>query len=133
MRMPTLLPFGKADQEAYTSASGRIDQCDQPDHPRMGTLLLSLPGQDTLVLPVVRSRHCLQNFAHRQPDQIHPVLSGQLRPPGRVFAVASPVAGAAAAVTMLSDFSSSGLKTNNLSCGVSMACTQTCRLTPISP
>src|SRR6202035_1956699 len=36
------------DQEAYTSASGRIDQCDQPGHPRMGTLLLSLPGQDTL-------------------------------------------------------------------------------------
>src|SRR5262245_38141199 len=32
------------DQEAYASASGRIDQCDQPDHPRMGTLLLSLPG-----------------------------------------------------------------------------------------
>src|SRR6516164_5704357 len=36
------------DQEAHPSASGRIDQCDQPDHPRMGTLLLSLPGQDTL-------------------------------------------------------------------------------------
>src|SRR5450631_3390524 len=41
-------------------------------------------------------------------------------------------AGAGAAVTILSDFSSSGLKTNSLSCGVSMACTQTCKLTPMS-
>jgi Reverse transcriptase (RNA-dependent DNA polymerase) len=36
------------DHEAYTSASGRIDRDDQPDHPRMGQLLLSLPGQETL-------------------------------------------------------------------------------------
>ena len=42
-------------------------------------------------------------------------------------------AGAAAdIVTRLSDFSSSGLNTNSLSWGVSMACTQTRRLTPIS-
>src|SRR5712664_4086921 len=42
-------------------------------------------------------------------------------------------ADAGAAVTILSNFSSSGLKTNSLSCGVSMAWTQTCRLTPMSP
>jgi hypothetical protein len=32
----------------YTSASGRIDRDDQPDHPRMGKLLLSLPWQKAL-------------------------------------------------------------------------------------
>src|SRR5882724_4860014 len=42
-------------------------------------------------------------------------------------------ADAGATVTILSNFSSSGLKTNSFSCGVSMACTQTCRLTPMSP
>ena len=36
------------DQEADTSASGRIDRDDQPDHPRMGKLLLSLPCQKAL-------------------------------------------------------------------------------------
>jgi hypothetical protein len=35
--------------------------------------------------------------------------------------------GAASAVTMFSDFNSSGLKMNGLSCGVSIACTQTFR------
>jgi hypothetical protein len=40
--------------------------------------------------------------------------------------------GVAPAVTMFSDFNSSGLKMNNLSCGVSIACTQTCRLMPMS-
>ncbi len=55
-------------------------------------------------------------------------------PYGRGFAGAGAAAGATgAAVTRLSDFNSSGLNTNNLSCGVSMACTQTCRLMPMSP
>ena len=34
--------------EADPSASGRIDRNDQPDHPRMGKLLLSLPCQKAL-------------------------------------------------------------------------------------
>src|ERR1700682_4412889 len=57
----------------------------------------------------------------------------------RVFVGADNVPGAGtgadagAAVTILSNFSSSGLKTNSLSCGVSMAWTHTCRLTPMSP
>ena len=34
--------------------------------------------------------------------------------------------GVAPVVTIFNDFNSSGLKMNNLSCGVSMACTQTC-------
>src|SRR3977135_2010762 len=41
-------------------------------------------------------------------------------------------ADAGATVTILSNFSSSGLKTNSFSCGVSMAWTQTCRFTPMS-
>ena len=40
---------------------------------------------------------------------------------------------AGAAVTMLSAFNSSGLNTNSLSCGVSMACNQACRRMPMSP
>src|SRR5882672_8874300 len=36
------------DHEADTSASGRIDRDDQPDHPRMGKLLLSLSCQKAL-------------------------------------------------------------------------------------
>src|SRR3978361_58544 len=51
--------------------------------------------------------------------------------------VADGVAGAAgpatvASVTMFSDFSSSGLKMNSLSLGVSMACTHICGLMPMS-
>ncbi len=58
------------------------------------------------------------------------------RGPGEIydFLVVGGVNGTAAGgetgavVTKLSDFSSSGLNTNNLSCGVSIAWTQTCRL-----
>src|SRR5215467_2019886 len=45
-------PIQGSDQgphsEENTSAFGRIDRNDQPDHPRMGKLLLSLPCQKAL-------------------------------------------------------------------------------------
>src|ERR1700682_697633 len=67
------------------------------------------------------------------PAQRSPGRTADIRYHERVFPVAGPATGAGLAVTMLSDFNSSGLNTNSLSCGVSMACTQTCRLTPLSP
>src|SRR6267378_3907756 len=69
-----------------------------------------------------------------------PLSRGEVAPNhDRVFVGADNVAGAGtgadagATATILSNFSSSGLKTNSLSCGVSMAWTQTCRFTPMSP
>jgi hypothetical protein len=73
-------------------------------------------------------RNTLQSRQRRKPlrrDDDH--IRGLAGASGVVAIGAVPV------VTILSDFSSSGLNTNNLSCGVSMACTQTCRLTPMSP
>src|ERR1700676_4239558 len=79
------------------------------------------------------------NAVERRWFQLAGTTVERLRPHHkRVFAPADVVTGGAggaeagAVVTILSDFSSSGLKTNSLSGGVSMACTQTCRLTPMS-
>src|SRR5258707_742768 len=79
--------------------------------------------------PVIADNAILEGWFHRSG-----VRSGRGRlHHERVFVVAGPAIGAdaGAAVTMLSDFSSSGLNTNSLSCGVSMACTQTGGLTPM--